>query len=104
MLETKLMDCSDTNFGAPAPNTNNESVIQIAAEICQAADRGDTSTINSLLHDHPILPLLEFFEKMVGCRSHDEDVFGCDILPLSVKAHLMLRAFLQFPQSTTLSW
>jgi hypothetical protein len=98
----------DTTFGCgghqhphPPPH-DNESVFHTAAEICYAADRGDTSTMNSLLNDNQITAFMEMFQSLIGYgTNHIYD--GCDI-PLSVKAHLMLRAFLQFPHSSTVPW
>ena len=84
------------------PPHDNESVFHIAAEICYAADRGDTSTMNSLLNDNQITVFMEMFQSLIGYGTkHIYD--GCDI-PLSVKAHLMLRAFLQLPHSSTVPW
>jgi hypothetical protein len=89
----------------PSHRTGTESIFHIASNICQAAERDDTSSINSLLKDYyPIHDFIEMFHKLIGyytTQHIDNCIAGCDDnIPLSVKAHLMLRAFLQFPHNT----
>jgi len=92
--------------GHPCHRTGTESIFHIAYNICQAAERDDTSSINSLLQDYyPIHDFIEMFHKLIGYthtqQQSDNCIVGCnDNIPLSVKAHLMLRAFLQFSDNT----
>ena len=102
-----VKDTTTTTFGSGHQHQHhsprdNESVFHTAAEICYAADRGDTSTMNSLLNDNQFTAFMEMFQSLIGYGTkHNYD--RCDI-PLSVKAHLMLRAFLQFSHSSTVPW
>ena len=96
------VDESDNDNGVgshPQPQQHhhsNESILQIAANVCLAAGRGDTATANSFLLDFHVQSFLEIFETLIGYRADGYYIAGSDI-PLNVKAHLLLRAFLQFP-------
>lgn len=95
------MDCSGKsidddvnydNFGGGGFHHNNESLLEIAAKICEATDRGDTSCANSLLDNTIVHAVLDIFHQLTGHRTRDNNLRS--YIPLCVKAHLMLRAFL----------
>jgi hypothetical protein len=97
----QIMDYSGKSIHDGCFHHNNEALFDIAAKICEATKRGDTSSANSLLDDTCVHTMLEIFHQLIGCRTRDNN-FG-SYIPLNVKAHLMLRAFLHFSHIVT-SW
>ncbi len=103
------MDCSgksidddvndDNCFGGGGFHHINKSSLEIAAKICEATDRGDTSYANSLLDKTNVHAVLDIFHQLTGQRTRDYNLRS--YIPLCVKAHLILRAFLHFSNIVT---
>ena len=96
------------------PQNENEILCQLAVDVCKVIERGDTSELYAMLDintnesasamaievDGSAAPnskcteLLSVFHLLIG--NNKGNTGGLNI-PLSIKAHLLLRALLQIP-------